>query len=385
MHSVTAIIALAGATAAIAACPNMCSGHGRCNEFDKCECYRYDGTSKDRRIMWTGADCSQRTCPYDIAFADISTDDHSVPTSAIHLNPQTAFDGTPRAATDSHVSYLRVDSSDYALTESKTFNVRVYKVTAGASDAVQFQWKLAEHDTYSRLFTLTEGDGITKAVELGRDYGTTDANGYAFGNLANQGVSNTGVRVYLADTVDPTKIMPNHLYTFTVKHVSGRPYMANNAETSHQETECSSRGMCDRSSGRCECFSGYEGEACQRTACPNDCSGHGVCQSQERFLADVGSASFTYKNRANGGAFDADKEFGCLCDTGYRGADCSLVECPSGADPLGGAGGIGVDSSWNLASALDCSGRGVCDYSSGICNCFKGYAGERCETQTVFV
>jgi len=29
----------------------------------------------------------------------------------------------------------------------------------------------------------------------------------------------------------------------------------------------------------------------------------------------------------------------------------------------------------------ECSDRGVCDYTSGICNCFKGYAGIDCTTQ----
>merc|ERR1711924_432644 len=53
--------------------------------------------------------------------------------------------------------------------------------------------------------------------------------------------------------------------------------------------------------------------------------------------------------------WDALKEVGCVCDLGARGPDCSLEECPSGSDVLLGKGN-------NFGR--DCSGRGLCDYSS---------------------
>jgi len=128
--------------------------------------------------------------------------------------------------------------------------------------------------------------------------------------------------------------------------------------------------------------------------------------------------------------------WGCLCDDGYRGPSCALVECPSATDPLddkcnegvtaitdyqlqydapfGGAGweqaysqrsgeslpnkeqkkmensdydprymldanGRKVYGCYGSISGQDCSGRGICDYSSGTCKCFSGYAGTACE------
>lgn len=39
------------------------------------------------------------------------------------------------------------------------------------------------------------------------------------------------------------------------------------ATTAHALAECSNMGLCDTVLGRCKCFAGYEGEACQRCAC----------------------------------------------------------------------------------------------------------------------
>lgn len=73
--------------------------------------------------------------------------------------------------------------------------------------------------------------------------------------------------------------------------------------------ECSGRGECDAKTGNCKCDAGYEGEACQRSSCPNACSGHGSCEGPE------------------------DARY-CKCDGGFSGADCTYRLCPKGDDPL---------------------------------------------------
>ena len=46
-----------------------------------------------------------------------------------------------------------------------------------------------------------------------------------------------------------------------------------NPQYAHEEAECSSRGTCDRINGACTCDSGFSGAACERLACPTSISG----------------------------------------------------------------------------------------------------------------
>jgi hypothetical protein len=139
-----------------------------------------------------------------------------------------------------------------------------------------------------------------------------------------------------------------------------------NANDLHPVVECSNRGTCDRSSGECQCFANYEGISCERAVCPNGCSQAGICFTEEQLAAE---ASRTYST-----PWDAEMQLGCICDLGRRGPDCSLLECPSGSDVLKGYGN---------SEGRDCSGRGLCDYTTGTCSCFSGYYGTKCEFQTV--
>ena len=134
----------------------------------------------------------------------------------------------------------------------------------------------------------------------------------------------------------------------------------------HPAHDSVTQGSCNRKTGECDCFDNYDGIACERTVCPGDCSNHGFCYTEKQLAAD---ASKTYST-----PWDAMKHVGCVCDLGYRGPDCSLQECPSGVDVLKGDGN---------EQGRDCSGRGICDYSAGLCKCFTGYFGTKCQHQTI--
>jgi len=101
------------------------------------------------------------------------------------------------------------------------------------------------------------------------------------------------------------------------------------SNTAHYYMECSNKGVCDRTTGECTCYPGYDGAACQRASCPGypaSCSGHGVCKTKHQ-LAFADNYN-VYK------LWDKDSTMGCDCDPGYFGADCSLRQCKYGVDPL---------------------------------------------------
>lgn len=128
----------------------------------------------------------------------------------------------------------------------------------------------------------------------------------------------------------------------------------------HKYAECAGRGLCNRETGDCECFPGYEGKACQRTACPNSCSGHGQCAYLDDLPYQV--TPFDWFNNMNPGVVSVDAVFvdkvlasdfldqapktftgsyygwdsmktrGCVCDPEWGDVDCSKRMCDYGTD-----------------------------------------------------
>jgi len=92
-------------------------------------------------------------------------------------------------------------------------------------------------------------------------------------------------------------------------------------DEAHFYRECANKGVCDRTTGQCQCFPGYEGEGCTRTTCPNGCSGHGRCRT-------------IHDDWSNYAAWDLHHTQYCDCDSGYSGPSCSMRDCPRGADPV---------------------------------------------------
>jgi len=109
---------------------------------------------------------------------------------------------------------------------------------------------------------------------------------------------------------------------------------ATGIDVAHNEAECSNMGICDRTTGLCQCQEGFEGKACERQSCPNQCNGVGECKSMYYYALSKDPGTGTVYNYED--QWDAQKIYGCECDPKYHGVDCSLRYCPNGDDPLTG-------------------------------------------------
>lgn len=389
----------------LAECNNMCSGNGVCGANDMCVCYR----------NFRGADCSERTCQFGRAFIDTAQGD---------LN----HDGEVTFASANNEYQFRLTGGGQQSSGAPSADKSVNRATSGGA-FVDVTWQDDTFGPYGHLFQSVRTQWSTSTFES-----------FPHSNPVN----------YV-----------NHVYM-----------------------ECSNKGVCDRTSGECECFAGYEGSACQRSSCPNKCSGHGVCRSVKDVVGSIaGNNNYTYT------LWDAEKIQGCVCDPGYSGYDCSDRLCPKGDDPLNtgvtqvdhvtqlmdagisgdtvvirfidefgdewtteaitpttytastgddsvaakllalpnkaiptvtvttsdGGGTAATDKAYQITftgnpgdqsaqiswvrtagsgtltktdpttgtkTNTECSGRGLCDYETGICNCFRGYRLQDCSGQS---
>lgn len=119
--------------------------------------------------------------------------------------------------------------------------------------------------------------------------------------------------------------------------------------------ECSNVGLCDTGTGVCQCQAGFSGIACERLECPNDCSGNGVCIS----LHEAGQLKddIQFVRQVEYTLWDQSLIYGCYCDRGFTGHDCSQRLCEYGDDPMTTTAEV------DEIQVVDCTCAGVCSGS----------------------
>jgi len=109
----------------------------------------------------------------------------------------------------------------------------------------------------------------------------------------------------------------------------------------HRIAECSNMGVCDRKTGTCSCYKGFQGKACDRTICPGNgnCSGHGKCVSMRIMSTMVdglplSTSTSAYSGHLESKTWDQDRIFGCLCDSSWK-VGVALGETQTGPEWFG--------------------------------------------------
>lgn len=134
---------------------------------------------------------------------------------------------------------------------------------------------------------------------------------------------------------------------------SASPWFAEETGTDSlhsQSVECAGVGTCDEATGLCMCQLGFAGRACERLDCNQRCNGHGACISIAEAASTQDDVNLFVTTTYS--LWDADRSYGCVCDVGYTGYDCSLRTCVSGHDPLHDI----ATTKYDEIQAFDCTG-----------------------------
>lgn len=259
-----------------------------------------------------------------------------------------------------------------------------------------------------------------------------------FGSLNDQTRLQDGDQSLPADCSG--RVCPSGPSSFSMPRFdSGRSNTTSQVDL-HRLVECSNNGVCDRNTGRCLCHNGFAGAACERTVCTAKCVERGRCVSLQRLGAEPAALPISEGNRLRPNLYDDRKVYGmligaqtwdtqrgsvCVCDSSWSvglgdgqtqlseffGPSCEYRRCPSGDDPDTAEDETDCEGRNQMPPQLppksfeelftedgfrrekeqvfdlgkrgnkchiDCSNRGKCDYSTGICECFVGYTGHNC-------
>jgi len=341
-----------------AECPNACSGHGTCGRDDICTCFQ-NWQNGDHQ----GGDCSDRTCPYDIAWADVPSGNN-----AAHFYSECSgrglcdrktgecdcFDGFTGASCKR--STCPNDCSGHGTCEfmSDVFPDVQGQPTHLTHDLLGKVWDADKSRVCVCDGKWTDVDCSRKMCPKGNDPLDDCSEGYNDANMQIQYLCQYGGSV------------PSVAGEFAIKY---NDYYGGSYTTSAIASDATAEEVMDALLSLPDrAIESVNVEAKVEA----DCDPNGYAT----FGTFIGAWAVTFQGHQVSGAQHTLEIIDQACSAGCQ---PRIVGLKNDVSDVSIAVSIHQEAQSNM---YECSRRGKCDYDAGICECFDGFTDEDCSVQS---
>jgi len=366
---------------ASAKCPNDCSGHGTCNQYSACECYR----------NWMAADCSERVCYFGHAFVD-------TPQGDLNADGRTDIQSAAfHVVLGSNLSFFKNDDGTAAVGGGTGYTGRLADGTCKSKFAVDGLDYCVEDDVteeYEKNVTDIYGFTDTCADKLNVAAGVDIKFSIAF-EVTGAPQGEVGITLDAAHTcAEGASISADaeatDCTTATVVGVAGRT-LTSGTNLSVILNHGKAIAVADNVFCDCAAIGAVDTDGVGNTTFPSEVAPQ--CGGFDKTTEDGGTASPCDGTETNftgvlvsGGsdnaltAAEANRDL-FVCDitaATYRVQWSNVNEWEAYPSDHGVAA-TGAKAVWDEGHFYrECSNKGSCNRASGVCECYAGYEGEGC-------